>query len=59
MEELTKSEEKDRQENTNNDFFEEQYGKTRYGKTIINQIVRGIYDNWDSSILEYDYKSEN
>ena len=54
MEELSKSEEKNKQENPKKDFWGEQHRKT-----IIDQITLGIYDDWYKPIREYNYKSEN
>ena len=52
MEKLTKSEEKDKQENPKKDFRGEQHRKT-----IKNQVALGIYDDWYKPVREY--KLEN
>ena len=54
MEDLTKSKEKDKQENPKKDFFGEQHRET-----IKDQIALGIYDDWYKPIRENNYKSEN
>ncbi len=51
MEELTKSEEKNQQENPKKDFWGE-----RHRETIKNQITLGIYDDWYKPVREHNYK---
>ncbi|MCK4552715.1 hypothetical protein KAT80_00740 [Candidatus Pacearchaeota archaeon] len=53
MEELIKTEEKDKQENPKKDFWGEQHRKT-----IKDQITLGIYDDWYKPIRKH-YASQN
>ncbi len=46
--------EKDKQENTEKDFWGEQHKKT-----IVNQITLGIYDDWYKPVRGYNYNLEN